>query len=250
MQESFTFEWEPVGEAERWLPVAGYEGLYDVSNMGRVRSTRRQGSPGGLLKLKLSGHGYRQIALYRNGQGSLQSVHRLVLEAFVGPCPPGMECRHGPNGKLDNRASQLCWGTKSDNCGPDKIRDGTLNRGERNGLAKLAEGDIAEIRRLYDAGETQKALGRRYGVSHQTIGKVVRSERWAHITEGPTEVREQTRPNGEGHWSARLTWAIVDECRLRYAAGETQTALAREFGVTVSAMHLVVHGKNWVRKPA
>lgn len=237
------------GEVERWLPVVGYEDLYAVSSLGRVYTTRRQGSPGGLLKPKLSTHGYLQVSLYRNGEESPRAVHRLVLEAFVGPCPPGMECRHGENGKLDNRASQLCWGTKSDNCGPDKIRDDVINWGERNGMAKLTEGDITEIRHLYATGETQKSIGQRYGVAGGAIGKIVRNQRWTHV-EGAIEPRDPgPRPAGEEHWGAKLTRPIVDECKRRFAAGETQTALAREFGVSISAMHLAVRGKNW-RTPA
>lgn len=110
---------------EIWRSVVGWEGLYEVSDLGRVRSTPRDvGSrwpayrrpAGGVI---LSGHrntsGYLQVKLCRNGRAVTRLVHRLVLEAFVGRCPDGMEGCHGPSGIEDNSLANLRWDTRHEN---------------------------------------------------------------------------------------------------------------------------------------
>jgi hypothetical protein len=170
---------------ERWLPVTGWEGLYEVSDLGRVRSLRHRttsGMRGGrMLKPHLNPRGYLVVELKRSGERRTCQVHRLVLEAFTGSCPPGMEGRHGPGGKLDNRASQLCWGTQSENYGPDRVRDGTSNRGERCGTAKLTAAIVAECRQRHAAGQTQSILMREFGVTSATMSRAITGKAWAHL---------------------------------------------------------------------
>jgi hypothetical protein len=111
-------------EKERWLPVSGFP-AYEVSDLGRVRSVRA----GRLLKpARINSLGHLQVKLYRNGKQHGRLVHRLVLEAFVGPCPPGMEARHvATNDTSNNRLTNLAWGTYSENEADKKIH-GTLRR--------------------------------------------------------------------------------------------------------------------------
>lgn len=118
---------------ERWLPVVDWEDLYEVSNHGRVRSldrithdslNRTRHWPGKLLVLSKSGNGYYTIHLCVGGRNITVYVHTLVLEAFVGPRPAGMESLHGPNGRLDNHwPENLSYGTSAQNS-LDTIRDG------------------------------------------------------------------------------------------------------------------------------
>lgn len=101
---------------EEWRPVIGYEGLYEVSDAGRVRSTRRAGSAGGLRKLhKAKAGGYWIVGLGRAGRQETRHVHALVMEAFVGPRPPGMEVRHVDGDPLNANLSNLAYGTSSEN---------------------------------------------------------------------------------------------------------------------------------------
>lgn len=118
---------------ERWLPVPGYEGAYEVSDLGRVRSVdreilardgRRWKQRGKVLTPSPDGQGYVLVGLCREGQPALFRVHQLVAAAFHGPCPDGKEVCHGPNGKADNRPGNLRWGTRQENM-LDKRRDGT-----------------------------------------------------------------------------------------------------------------------------
>ena len=114
---------------ETWLPVVGFEGLYEVSDLGSVRSLRRRtpaGMRGGkLLKASSDPNGYQHVGLYRDGRGTTIRVHRLVLEAFVGPCPVGMEARHFPDpDKRNNALVNLGWTTSSTN-NLDQVIHGT-----------------------------------------------------------------------------------------------------------------------------
>ena len=91
--EQLTFADTP--EPEHWLPVADYEGLYEVSDLGQVRSLPRRTTSGRVLKPQpVSESRHLEASLSRNGKVSRQLVHRLVLAAFVGPCPEGEEVRH------------------------------------------------------------------------------------------------------------------------------------------------------------
>ena len=122
---------------ERWLPVPDWEGLYEVSDQGRVRSLDRLSANGRKLKgrpLKSAADraGYRLVWLHRNSQRRMFILHRLVLLAFVGPCPEGMEGCHDNGDPGDNRLSNLRWDTKSANC-LQKVEHGTHN------LARLTE---------------------------------------------------------------------------------------------------------------
>lgn len=119
---------------ERWLPVAGWGGIYEVSDLGRVRTwtcRSRQRDRGDRPTLLGSGdvHGYRIVNLKYKGRYAKVLIHRLVLEAFVGPCPESMECRHLNGNRDDNCLGDLCWGTKSENL-DDQFRHGTRKRAE------------------------------------------------------------------------------------------------------------------------
>ncbi len=111
---------------EEWRPVVGWEGLYEVSDLGRVRSLDRMVSSGlGRTKLyrgrvlvgKIApSTGYRVCTLTSGaGRRKYALIHRLVLEAFVGPCPEGMECCHGDGDRANASLTNLRWDTRSAN---------------------------------------------------------------------------------------------------------------------------------------
>ncbi len=153
---------------ERWREVAGYEGLYEVSDLGHVRSVDRvvrhhRGGPKNLVgKVLRPGpndrYGHLGVVLCKEGNQRSVAVHRIVMAAWVGPCPEGQEVRHGPNGVADNSISNLCYGTRSQN-NLDKRRDGTVN-GRR---VKCSDG--VEFTSLHEAAEDS-------GCSYQNIWSV------------------------------------------------------------------------------
>lgn len=126
---------------EKWLPVVGYEGLYSVSDLGRVRSEarvilRKDGRQQRILerikKSPVDGRGYPRVALYRpdHPNGETLLVHRLVMEAFVGPCGDGLEVCHNNNIPTDPRLVNLRYGTRSENL-LDKRIHGTHNNSNK-----------------------------------------------------------------------------------------------------------------------
>lgn len=230
------------GELETWRPVVGYEGLYEVSDLGRVRSLHHWGGGkrGGLLRPAITGEYPRMcVALCKGGKHRTRLVHHLVLEAFVGPCPDGMEALHGPGRGLNNSLANLSWGTKNQNQGPDKVRDGTHTRGERAWKVKLTEAEVADCRRRYAAGESIAQIASVYGLSRQGMGSVIRGINWAWL---PGAVEPERR--GSRH-RAKLTAEIVLECRARHAGGEDAETLASEFGVAKVTMQQAIVGRTW-----
>lgn len=106
---------------EQWRPVVGWEGLYEVSSEGRVRSFRR-GANGRVLRPGIASHGYPTVAL---GRGNTQSVHVLVAAAFLGPCPEGQEVRHRDGKRTNPRMENLHYGTRGQNIA-DAILSGSF----------------------------------------------------------------------------------------------------------------------------
>lgn len=115
---------------EQWLPIAGYEGYYEVSDLGRVRSlTRRiphkrlgfKTYPGRIMRCRVADR-YLMVKLCRDGVESHRYVHHLVLEAFSGMRPDGMHGCHRNDIRTDNRLTNLYWGSPSQNA-----HDKTLN---------------------------------------------------------------------------------------------------------------------------
>jgi hypothetical protein len=122
-------------EIEEWLPIAIFEGAYEVSDHGRVRSLERtvtamyHGRPaqrslrGRILKPSTNRDGYQRVTLCSNGVSQTWLVHQLVLKAFVGPRAEGMVACHANDIPADNRASNLRWDTPAANV-RDQVRNG------------------------------------------------------------------------------------------------------------------------------
>lgn len=178
----------------RWLPVVGYEGLYEVSDTGLVRSlphkVARRHWKGEMFIHRLRGRRLKPhpgngqgthlaVSLSKDGKVKRCQVHRLVLEAFVGPPPNGQECCHFDGKHSNNLLANLRWGTRAENAG-DMARHGS-KKGEKHHGAKLTNAKVRRIRRAYADGAGISELAERYGVTHTTIGGVVRRRLWKHI---------------------------------------------------------------------
>lgn len=172
--------------SEKWKPIEGWP-FYEVSNHGRVRSlTRviefRDGRSmeyrGKVITGAIDDKGYRHVNLSLENKVSTFRVHRLVLEAFVGPCPPGHETRHLDSDPTNNRRSNLAWGTPKENAADRGPID---NHGERNPRAKITEDDVREIRIAAAAGETNRSIADRYGIAHNTVSIIVHRLSWSHV---------------------------------------------------------------------
>ncbi len=175
---------------EEWRNVVGLEGLFEVSNKGRVRSVSRfversRGKPfwlEGRIRKPLV-HQNRAYLCYR---GKNRAVHHLVLEAFVGPKPDGMECCHFPDrNPLNNCLENLRWDTSKANSddmrihGTHRIKNPT--RGEDNFLAKKTNAEVLEIRRLHSIGYRQVNLASMFNTSQASISLIVLRKQWKHL---------------------------------------------------------------------
>lgn len=172
---------------ERWKSIPGYEGIYEVSDLGRVRRltfdnhhVRNRPIEPRILRSWLTKHGYARVALSKNGKSTSPHVHRLVLIAFVGPPPEGYEAAHLNGDRADSRLCNLAWKTRKDNHA-DKILHGTAQRGERNPNAKLTETDVVAIRKMKAGGLRAVDASRRLGIPLTSVYHVWEGRRWTHI---------------------------------------------------------------------
>jgi len=170
-------------EQEEWRPVNDYDGRYEVSDLGRVRSTR--GLHGAqILSGSPKGSRYWRVTLTDDdGRQHTPAIHVLVLTAFRGPRPRGMQGCHNDDNRDHNWLSNLRWDTPSAN-NLDRVRHGGHDPrpGEASNLSKLTELQVREIRARHAAGGTSYlTLAREYGVSRANIGLIVLRKTWNHI---------------------------------------------------------------------
>lgn len=180
---------------ERWLPVVEFEGFYEVSNMGRVRSIprtepvyRSDGSTwyerareGRLLNAARTKNGYLRVNLKKNGVQSQHLVHRLVLSAFRGAAPDeSWYACHNNGERTDNRLPNLRWATPQSNQA-DRKKHGTHQCGENAAPARLTERQALQIIFERRAGKTLSDVARQFGVSFQQVSKIARGECWKHL---------------------------------------------------------------------
>lgn len=183
---------------ERWKPVRRYEGFYEVSNLGRVRSVDRlivtsanvlRNVKGSVLKpfptspaTNLKVKPYLQVDLWRDNINKKELVHRLVWEAFNGIIPKHKQVNHKNGVKFDCRLKNLNLKTPKGNM-THAIRKGLNNtKGSHNGSSKLGEADVLFIRELFTTGTySQKELSDSIGVNFVTIHDIVTRKTWRHI---------------------------------------------------------------------
>lgn len=176
-------------DAESWAEVPDFDGFYEVSSFGRVRSYRRDGGKADerhaepKMLSPCPSNGYSVVTLRRGGKQRMYRVHSLVLTAFCGPRPDGQESCHQNGVRSDNRLSNLAWGTHKENM-DQRDKHGGTPMGESHGCAKLTERQVLEIRNLAD-DYTHAELGRRYGVTYHAISFIVAGKKWKHLLDKP-----------------------------------------------------------------
>lgn len=169
-----------------WKQIPGYEGRYEVSDEGQIKSlpnSRRKTEL--LMKLQphvKSGHLLANLTDAHEGKWRqrIHYVHALVLQAFKGPCPAGMEGCHGDGNSANNKLDNLRWDTHQSNMQDRILHDG-CNRGETNGQVRLTQHEVAEIKLALKAGRTQKELATTYGVARTTVSAISLGRNWSHV---------------------------------------------------------------------
>ncbi len=171
----------------RYRPIAGFPG-YRIGDDGSVQSQRAGCNPnrkflsGRWVTLKQSKRkgDYPSVKLQCEGRKKTVSVHTLVLEAFRGSCPDGMEAAHNNGIPDDNSLSNLRWDTPKNNF-QDQLKHGTAAIGERHSRARLTESQVREIRQRLKAGETQSSLAFAFGIAKPTVGSIASRRIWKDV---------------------------------------------------------------------
>ena len=168
---------------EIWKDIEGYEGIYQVSNKGRIKSF--YGVKEKILVTRTKGHDYEKVLLSKNGVGKTFLIHRLVAKAFI-PNPENKpEVNHIDGNKKNNCVENLEWMTCSENTkhafdtGLAKVL-----RGANNGAARLTPEQIKEIRATYKKDSKTfcgTALAKKYHVGPSTISRIVNNETYKDI---------------------------------------------------------------------
>lgn len=170
---------------ELWKWIAGYEGIYKISNYGRVKSFPRQGASTEIKIRKpiLTKRGYLQICLYKGCKEKAFKIHRLVAEAFI-PNPENKpEVNHKYGMKFDSYFENLEWATPKENM-KHAVDIGLAPTGTNRNTAKLTKEDVKFIREHYIPRHPEfgaAALSRRFNVSPSIIQDVIKGKRYKNI---------------------------------------------------------------------
>lgn len=169
---------KPSSGAEEWRAIPGYEGLYEASSHGRVRSLPRATTSGKILRFNRV-KACLVVCLCKNNVKRSIAVHKLVMWAFVGPMPADKHLvAHWDGNFRNNRLTNLRYATYEEN-EEDKRRHGREAKGERNPSCKLSEGDVIAIRESCRAGESVADLSVRFGMCKSQIYNIIRGHCWS-----------------------------------------------------------------------
>ena len=161
---------------EHWKQIAGYEGVYSVSNLGKVRrDTHRSGRRAGHLVWPIAtSHGYDQVGLCVNGRSKRWKLHQLVAEAFLGPCPDGYQINHKDGNKSNNRADNLEYVTPSEN----------IKHGIRlNGRKRISARAVLGMQKRHGEGQSMPSLAKELGCSMSAVSKIINGKRRANVAQ-------------------------------------------------------------------
>lgn len=175
-------------EWEEWKWIDGFEGIYEISTLGRIfshigaRNPKNQFRPG-FRNPQIISHGYKMVWLYKSGKRIHRLVHQLVCEAFIGARHPNTVVNHKNGVKHDNRLSNLEYCSYSDNV-RHAIKNGLqiMKKGSECWSAKLDDGKIEEILSLLNSGYSQKEVAKKYGVYPSVISRIKSGLAWKHLT--------------------------------------------------------------------
>ena len=176
--------------SEIWKDIEGYEGLYQVSNRGRVKSLerivmRKNGRPYSVPELikerQIDHKGYDRIGLNKNGKKKRFFVHRLALQAFNPSSDETLEVNHIDGNKLNNNVENLEWVTSSENSIHAFKNNLHNHQGERNTNASITDSEAKEIKKLKGKGLTQKEVGEMFGTTNYVVANIWNRRGWTHV---------------------------------------------------------------------
>ena len=258
------------GLTEYWADVEGYEGYYQISNYGNVRSLDRvikektgktQTLKGRILKPRINPGGYYYIGLGKNGTKATFAVHQLEAQAFIpNPASPDGEradskptVNHIDGNKLNNNLSNLEWASYSENLShayKTGLRQAVKSSevGSKNYKRKLKPEQVLEIKRLLATGNlTHKEIATQFGVSKSIVGKINSNKYWSHITVSNAQYSEKSTTGNSGSKNnfSKLDESLVLRIKLALNCGVAVKLLANQYGVASTTIYEIKRGATW-----
>lgn len=181
-------------QVEIWLPVVGYEGLYEISNLGRLKACKKTDSKGNrreefIMKQSVTRCGYCQVQLCKNAVKIKKYIHRLVAHAFITNHENKPQVNHIDGDKQNNCVSNLEWNSLSENY--LHAYSSGLNKGKKGikcNFVKLNEVQVIEIKELIKEMVKDYIIAQKYGVSRTCIHDIRTNKRWKHLNENTTTI--------------------------------------------------------------
>ena len=233
-----------------WREIPGWDGFYEVSSDGKVRSIRRLVSinsvtperkrwmGGSEITPRKVKDGYLVVTLSGGGRRQKLPVHRAVLMTFSRLPVEGEVCRHMNGNPADNRSSNLQWGSHLENM-QDRQEHGHYQTCDSHHMAKLSREQVAEI---YTSRGTTSEIAAKYGVGTSTVNRIRTGVSWSDVTDGLPDVKKVEK--GERK-SDRLDADKAEQIREMRKAGWRHKDIAAVFGVTPATISDVCTGKTW-----
>lgn len=218
---------------------------FKISTNGEVWSRKKPGRHGGFsdtwkpIKPIRLRSGHCQIGLgWKDGKLLRDYVHRMVLETFVGPCPPGCEARHLNGNPSDNRLENLRWGSPHENFW-DSVEHGTAHcLNFENKPSRLDKAQIQEIVELLKQGESAQKIADRFGVSYCSINQI--SAGRARVMDSGLSV---AAPAGRrrNRFTPDQILAMVED----HKRGIQVSEISKKYGINNSKVYQILKGKHW-----
>lgn len=226
---------------EIWKDIPGYEGLYQASNKGQIRSLDKDvwnghayyRVPGRILRPKTKNTRYKQLVLRKNNKAKTFTVHKLVCLTFNGDkrCGGSIVC-HKDGDSFNNCAENLYWATHKKNS-QDMIEHGNSRQGKKARHVKLTEKEVLEI---FHSDNSQEFLAKKYNVTRGAISSIKIGRGWWWLTTGkrykPKNKKYARKLNDE------LALKIFNDKRIAEKVSKT-------YGVSCSAVYRIKQKKTW-----
>lgn len=240
--------------AETWKTIEGWEGKYEISDLGRVRAVGREGrwgfrsvNPPEILN-SANKDGYRRVTLVAKDSRYTVGVHILVATAFLGPKPePWSQVNHVNFNPSDNRAENLEWCTAAENI-QHSIAANRQSKGTDLPQTKMTPELVLELRTRYARGESFSELAESTKLARATIRCAVTGKTWAHLRKNihSEPLRKREYKKGANSTNAKITQEQADEIRRRFSEGEKVAHIVREMSLGRATVWNVAHGKTWL----